>query len=162
MMGSRSGTIDPGLLLYLMKQDGQSADEVDRMLNHQSGLLGVSGTSSDMRQVMAAVETGGGNARLALDVYAYRLAYFISALIPSLGGLDALIFSGGVGENASAVRKHTCERLAWLGIAIDDFRNNGNGDDRIVSQNGTTPVTAVIHTKENYQIALECLKLIET
>lgn len=162
MMGSRSGTIDPGLLLYLMKQDGQSADEVDRMLNHQSGLLGVSDTSSDMRQVMAACENGDENARVALDVYVYRLAYFIAALIPSLGGLDALIFSGGVGENASAIRKHTCERLAWLGIAIDDFRNNGNGDDRVISENGTSPVTAVIHTKENYQIALECLKLIET
>jgi acetate kinase len=162
MMGSRSGTIDPGLLLYLMKHDGQSADEIDRMLNHQSGLVGLSGISSDMRQVMAAAENGDENARQALDVYTYRLAYFIAALIPSLGGLDGLIFSGGVGENAGAIRKRTCERLAWLGIAVDDFRNSAGNDDRIISRKGTRPAIAVIHTKENYQIALECLKLIET
>jgi acetate kinase len=162
MMGSRSGTIDPGLLLYLMKHDGQSADEVDRLLNHQSGLLGVSGISSDMRQVMASAGDGDENARQALNVYVYRLAYFIAALIPSLGGLDALVFSGGVGENASAIRNDTCNRLAWLGVTIDDFRNNGGHDDRIISKNGATPAVAVIQTKENYQIALECLKLIET
>ncbi|HXE14391.1 MAG TPA: acetate kinase [Bryobacteraceae bacterium] len=163
MMGSRSGTIDPGLLLYLMKHDSRSADEVDRMLNHQSGLLGLSGISSDMRQVMAAAENGDANARQALDVYVYRLAYFIAALIPSLGGLDALIFSGGVGENAGAIRKRTCERLAWLGITVDDFPSNGaTHDDCIISRHGAMPAVAVIHTKENYQIALECLKLIET
>ena len=132
------------------------------MLNHQSGLLGLSGTSSDMRQVMAAAENGDANAQQALDVYVYRLAYFIAALVPSLGGLDALIFSGGVGENAGAIRKRTCERLAWLGTTVEDFRNSGANDDRIISRDGARPVVAVIHTKENYQIALECLKLIET
>jgi acetate kinase len=162
MMGSRSGTIDPGLLLYLIKHDGKSADEVDRMLNHQSGLLGVSGVSSDMRQVMTSAESGDESAHQALDIYIYRLAYFLAALIPSLGGLDALVFSGGVGENAGTIRKRTCERLEWLGITVDDYRNNPSHDDRVISRDGATPVVAVIHTKENYQIALECLKLIET
>lgn len=162
MMGSRSGTVDPGLLLYLMKHDGRSADELDRILNHESGLLGLSGISSDMRQVTAAAEKGEPAAKQALEVYTYRLAYFISALLPSLGGLDALIFSGGVGENSSLIRQQTCHRLSYLGVSIDETSNPRLTANRILSAPGAKPVIAVIHTRENYQIALECRKLVKT
>jgi acetate kinase len=162
MMGSRSGTVDPGLLLYLLKHDGRSPDEIDRTLNHESGLLGLSGISSDMRQVASAAENGDRNARQALDVYVYRLAYFISALLPSLGGLDALIFSGGVGENSSLIRQQTCDRLSYLGLSIDHALNCQPASNRVVSLPGSKAVVAVIRTRENYQIALECLKLVKT
>jgi acetate kinase len=115
-----------------------------------------------MREVTAAAESGDADAMQAIDVYVYRLAYFISALIPSLGGLDALIFSGGIGENASAIRRRTCERLAHLGASIETAVNANTKDDCIVSPPGRTPLVAVIHTRENYQIALECLKLVES
>jgi acetate kinase len=162
MMGSRSGTVDPGLLLYLMKHDGRTADELDQILNHQSGLEGLSGVSSDMRQVTAAAEGGNSDAKQALAVYVYRLAYFISALIPALGGLDALVFAGGVGENSAEIRQRTCDRLRFLGISIDSELNRQSGNDRLISEKDSTPAVAVVRTRENYQIALECLTLIGT
>lgn len=162
MMGSRSGTVDPGLLLYLMKRDGRSADELDQILNHRSGLEGLSGVSSDMRQVTAAAENGNPDAKQALAVYVYRLAYFISALVPALGGLDALVFAGGIGENSAEIRHRTCDRLTFLGISIDSELNRQSGNDRVISAEGSKPVVAVIRTRENYQIALECLTLIGT
>jgi acetate kinase len=162
MMGSRSGTVDPGLLLYLMKHDGRTADELDRILNHRSGLEGLSGVSSDMRQVMAVAEKGNPDAKRALDVYVYRLAYFIAALVPALGGLDGLVFAGGIGENSGEIRQRTCDRLGFLGISIDDELNRKPGNDRLISSAGLRPVIAVIRTRENYQIALECLTLVGT
>ncbi|MFZ0595154.1 MAG: acetate kinase [Bryobacteraceae bacterium] len=162
MMGSRSGTVDPGLLLYLMKHDGCTADELDQILNHRSGLEGLSGVSSDMRQVMAAAGNGDSYATQALAVYIYRLAYFISALVPALGGLDGLVFAGGIGENSSEIRQRTCDLLSFLGISIDSELNRQSGNDRFISAKGSKPAVAVIRTRENYQIALECLTLIGT
>jgi acetate kinase len=159
MMGSRSGTLDPGLLIYLLRHDGVTVDRLDNILNHESGLKGLSGVSSDMRQVSAAAESGDKNARQALDVYVYRLAYFISALLPALGGLDALVFAGGIGENSKLIREQTCRRLGFLGIALDPELNMQPASDRIISTAESAVKVAVVCTQENLQIARECLAL---
>jgi acetate kinase len=112
--------------------------------------------------VTAAAEGGNSDAKQALAVYVYRLAYFISALIPALGGLDALVFAGGVGENSAEIRQRTCDRLRFLGISIDSELNRQSGNDRLISEKDSTPAVAVVRTRENYQIALECLTLIGT
>jgi len=160
MMGSRSGTVDPGLLLYLLKQKAVAADELDHVLNSESGLKGLSGVSSDMRQVEAAAHAGDAHACQALDVYTYRLAYFISALMPSLGALDALVFTAGIGENSHAVRAHTCERLGYLNLFLDPALNNQPAADRLISAPDSRTLVMVICTRENFQIACDCVKLL--
>jgi acetate kinase len=112
-----------------------------------------------MRQVTAAAESGDQNARQALDVYVYRLAYFISALLPALGGLDALVFTGGIGENSKLIREQTCQRLQFLGIALDPGLNAQPASDRIISTGESAVKIAVVCTQENLQIARECLAL---
>jgi acetate kinase len=158
MMGSRSGTVDPGLLIYLQKHDRHSVDDVDRILNHESGFKGLSG-SSDLRQVLAAADQGNQDAATALNVFTYRLAYFISALLPSLGGLDALLFAGGIGEHSSFVREQCCARLSFLGLAVDPALNRSGTGNRLVSSADSRIPVGVIETEENFQIARECLKL---
>jgi acetate kinase len=160
MMGSRSGTIDPSLLIYLQKHDGATVDQLDHILNYESGLRGLSGISSDMRQVTAAAESGNSQATQALSVYVYRLAYFISALLPSIGGLDALVFTGGIGENASGIRSGTCKRLAFLGISLDPIENTKPASDRLISSKNAAVPVLVIRTREDLQIARECFKLV--
>jgi acetate kinase len=159
MMGSRSGTVDPGLLLYLLKQKAVSVDELDHILNFESGLKGLSGISSDMRQVEAAAQVGDANACQALDVYTYRLAYFISALLPALGTLDALVFTAGIGENSHAVRAQTCNRLGFLNLLLDPALNHQAAGDRLISSPDSQVLVAVVRTKENLQIARECVRL---
>jgi acetate kinase len=160
MMGSRSGTVDPGVLVYLLQHEHTSSDELDRILNHESGLRGLSGVSSDMREVSAAVKRGNGDAAQALAVYTYRLAYFVSALLPALGGLDLLVFAGGVGENSEFVRAKACERLKFLGIKLDVALNGQPASDRLISALDSQLKVAVVRTRENLQIARECVKLL--
>jgi acetate kinase len=112
MMGTRSGTIDPGVLLYLMDEKGMSSRDLERLLYRESGLLGVSGVSADMRALLASSEP---NAKLAIELYAYRAAREIGSLAAALGGLDALVFTGGIGEHAAPVREAICEASLWLG-----------------------------------------------
>ena len=127
MMGTRSGSIDPAVVLYLIEKKGMSADEVDRLLNKESGILGLSGTGSpDMRDLLAAAHGGDGGdarARLALEVYCYRISMCVGAFAASLDGLDALVFTAGVGENSPEVREKVCARLTHLGIALDPEKN---------------------------------------
>src|SRR2546425_153845 len=115
MMGSRSGTVDPGILVYLVRQKGYSADQLDNMLNKASGLKGISGISSDMRQILKARNEDNQRAILAFDIYVHRLRSFIGAMLATLGGLDALVFAGGVGENSADVRAAACEGFGFLG-----------------------------------------------
>ncbi len=170
MMGSRSGSVDPGILLYLSRQ-GYSTADLDDLLHKRSGLLGVSGVSSDLRRVLEAIsqregyanEEGNTQAQLALDVYIHRLSANIAALVPSLGGLDVLVFTGGVGEHSSIVRQLTCDRLAFLGIAIDADRNylsNPQSSQEQKERDIATPNSAVrvliIQTQEDWSIAKAC------
>ena len=123
VMGTRSGDIDPAVVLYLQRARGMSPDEIDAMLNRRSGLLGVSGTSSDMAVLLDAEARGDQAARGAIDMFCYRVRKYIGAYIAVLGSVQAVVFGGGIGEHAPEIRSRICEPLAPLGVAIDEKRN---------------------------------------
>ncbi|MGK7924432.1 MAG: acetate/propionate family kinase, partial [Spirulina sp.] len=123
MMGTRSGSIDPAIAIYLLREEGFSADRLDRLFNQESGLKGIFGTSGDMREVLSARETGSDRAKLAFEMYVQRLRMGIGAMITSLGGLDGLVFAAGVGERAAPVREAACTGLEFLGIHLDEEKN---------------------------------------
>jgi acetate kinase len=156
MMGSRSGTVDPSILTYLQRKDGDSADTLDQMLNKESGLKGISGVSSDLRQVTKAIDEGNERAKLALDIFIYRLRYFIGAMLASLGGVDVLTFTGGIGENAPQVRAGACEQFGFLNIKLDTDKNNVSPADQEISTPDSAVRVLIVHTEEDWQIASEC------
>ncbi|MEO5534636.1 MAG: acetate kinase [Pseudolysinimonas sp.] len=159
VMGTRSGDIDPGVLFHLHAVTGADFDELDDLLNRRSGLLGLAGRS-DMREVQAAADAGSDAAALALDVYLHRLRRYIGAYLAELGGLDALVFTAGVGENSAIIRARAVERLAHLGLAVDPALNAAaGGDARVISPPGATPVL-VVPTDEESQIAMETIELV--
>ena len=118
MMGTRSGSVDPGIVLYLLRHGGHTAEQLDRVLNQESGLLGLSGISGDMREILAAMAAGNSRAQLAFDVYAHRLTREAGAMAAVLGGVDALVFTGGVGENTPLLREALSKQLAFLGLRL--------------------------------------------
>lgn len=159
MMGNRSGSIDPGILIHLIREEGFSADQLDTMLNQESGLLGVSGVSNDMRQVTAAIAQGNPQAKLALDVYLHRLRSQIASFLPGLGGLDALVFTAGIGENAPDIRAAACEGFKFLGLRIDPDRNVRHPDDIDIASKDSTIRVFAIHTQEDWMIVQDCWHL---
>jgi acetate kinase len=159
MMGTRSGSVDPGILIYLLRQLDYTADQLDRILNHQSGLLGISGVSNDLRQVVNAMEQENDRAKLAFDMFVHRLQTQIGAMLASLGGLDALIFTGGIGENSSAIRAETCKAFEFLGLSLDLPQNEDFSPDREITQSDSKVSVLVIHTQEDWVIAQECYRL---
>ena len=154
VMATRSGTVDPGLVLWLEEHEGLTPREVAVALEERSGLTGLAGTG-DMREVEAAVARGDADAALALDVYLHRLVSGIAAMAAALGGVDALVFSGGVGENSVAVRQRAADRLSFLGVAVDPHRNRAAEPDRSISVEGGLVRTFVIAAREDLQIAEE-------
>lgn len=162
MMGTRPGSLDPGILIYLVRHAGMDAAQLDRLLNRESGLKGVSGISGDMREVIAAADRGEARARLALDVYIHRLCREIGGMLASLGGLDALVFTAGVGENCPPVRQRVCDRLAFLGIELDKERNANPALDCDVAASGSRVRVLVIRTDEDWEIARECWRLLNS
>jgi acetate kinase len=154
-MGTRSGSIDPGVLIYLMDQRGMSTREVESLLYDRSGLLGVSGVSSDMRTLLASDDP---RASLAIDVYVYRIGRELGSLAAALGGVDALVFTGGIGENAAAIRERVCDGAAWLGVTLDRAAN-ARGGPRISSEKSRVAAW-VIPTDEELMIATHTLRLI--
>jgi len=160
MMGSRSGTVDPGILLYVMREKGLSVDELDHILHHKAGLLGVSGVSSDFRQVEAAAGQGHERARLALDVYAYRVKTMVGALAVTLDGFDALVFTGGIGENSVFLRREVCRGLDCLGVDLDEHRNQHQHPDADLSAPDSRARVLTIHTREDYMIARESRRVV--
>lgn len=161
MMGSRSGSLDPGILPYLQRRHGYSPEQLEQILNKESGLKGISGFSSDMRSILEAIAEGNERAQLALDIYIYRLRAFIGAMIASLGGIDVLTFTGGVGENAALVRARTCEAFAFLGLKIDPGLNEATPRDSDIATSASTVRVLVIHTEEDWEIARTCRALIK-
>jgi acetate kinase len=155
-MGSRSGSVDPGILLYLMREQGYDATKLDHLLNQQSGLKGLSGVSHDLRQVQAAMQAGNQQAQLAWDVYIHRIRSGIGAMLMSLGGLDALIFTAGVGENNAALRSAVCQGLEFLGIRLDEGLNQMGQADRDIATKDSRVKILVLHTQEDWQIAKSC------
>ena len=161
MMGTRSGTLDPGLLVYLLRE-GYTATELDRVLNKESGLKGLSGVSGDLRAVSAAAEAGDKQATLALTVYVHRLRFFIGAMLSSLGGLDALVFTAGVGEHSAYVRREACAAFEFLGIRLDESKNEVGSEDRDVAAAGAPVRVLVVHAQENWAIAESCMRVLGT
>jgi acetate kinase len=152
VMATRSGSVDPGLLLWLLERESVSVGEMAEALEHEAGLLALAGTA-DMREVLARADTDD-RARLALDVYVHRLRAGIAAMVAALGGLDALVFTGGVGERAPAIRAATADGLGFLGVAIDPAANEAAGDaDADVSAPGAAARTLVLHAREDLEIA---------
>lgn len=159
MMGTRSGSIDPGILIYLVRHKGYDAAQLDRLLNKESGLRGVSGISGDMREILAACESGHERARLAFDIYVHRLCREIGGMVASLGGLDALLFTAGVGENCPPVRAEVCRRLACWNIRLDEARNAQTPEDCDIAAADSAVRVLVVHTDEDWEIACECLRM---
>jgi len=159
MMGSRSGSIDPGILIHLMRQEKFDADRLDRMLNKESGLLGVSGVSSDLRVVQEAIAQGNAQAKLALEVYLHRLRSHIGSLLPGLGGLEAIVFTAGVGENALDIRAAACQGLEFLGLKIDPEKNVRSPDDIDIATEDSHIRALAIHTQEDWMIVRDCWHL---
>jgi acetate kinase len=159
MMGTRSGTIDPGIIIHLVRSRGYRAEELDRVLNKESGLRGVSGVSGDMRAVMESLEQGDARAQLAFDVYVHRLRAEIGAMLGSLGGLDVLVFTAGVGENSPQVRARAVEGFAFLGMKLDAAKNAQSPPDTDISAPDSTVRVLVVHTEEEWEIARETFRV---
>jgi acetate kinase len=160
MMGTRSGSVDPGILIYLVRQEGYTADQLDQSLNKESGLKGVSGVSADLRRVMAEIEQGNAQAQLALDIYIHRLRSCIGSMLASLGGVDALVFTAGVGENSAIVRSRACEAFQFLGLKLDSQQNESHPEDKDIATPDSTVRVLVIHTQEDWAIAQDCYSAI--
>lgn len=156
MMGTRSGSIDPSILLYLQREHGYSAAQLDQILNKESGLKGISGVSGDLREVLHAIKEGNQRAKLALSMYVYRLRYFIGAMITSLAGIDVLTFTGGVGENSPEVRAKTCAAFGFLGLQLDPTKNAASPADQDIATPKSAVRVLVVHTEEDWEIAREC------
>jgi acetate kinase len=156
MMGTRSGSIDPSILVYLMRRHGYTADQLDDILNRQSGLLGVSGLSGDMREILEAIQNGNARARLAYDIYAHRLVRETGAMIGVLGGVDAIVFTGGVGENCSPLRQDVCEHFGCLGLTLDPAKNTAPALDQNIAAADSKVQVLVIRADEDSEIACEC------
>lgn len=157
MMDTRSGSIDPGILLYLQEKKMKSAKELSQELYKKSGLLGVSGVSSDMRDILDKHRQGHKRATIALEVYLHRLYALIGSMVASLQGLDLLIFTAGIGENAVLVREKVCDHFSFLGIKLDKRKNAKiSTKDRDLSARGSKIKLLVIHTQEAFEIAREC------
>jgi acetate kinase len=159
MMGTRSGAVDPGILIYLMRKRGLDGRQLDEMLNQKSGLLGISGLSSDMRDILAAIQRGHERAKLAFDIYVHRLRSAIGGMAAVLGGIDSLVFTAGVGENSPAVREAVCTTLGFLDIKLDSELNAHPSLDADISSADSRVRVLVIRAEEDWAIATECWKL---
>lgn len=161
MMGSRSGSIDPGILIYLWQQYNYSSEELDNILNKLSGLRGISGISSDLRDVIAAKEQGNKRAQLAWDMYVHRLRSGIGAMLASLAGLDVLVFTAGVGEKSAEIRQAACEPWGFLGLKIDLEKNQQQPADIDIATFDSMVRVLVVETQEDWAIAQQCYKLLQ-
>jgi acetate kinase len=160
MMGTRSGSVDPSIVLHVQERHGLSVEQVETALNRESGLLGVSGTSADMRQVLAASRAGDERARLALEVYAHRVRQAVGALAVTMGGVDALVFTAGVGEHASEVRESVCAGLDCLGLELDTKANASCRPDADVTLSGSRARILVIATREDVTMLREVTQVL--
>ena len=158
VMGTRSGDLDPGLVCYLADSEGMTAEAFQRMVNHESGLLGVSGSSSDMRDLLER-EGGDERAAEAVELFCYQAKKSIGAFAASLGGLDSLVFAGGIGENCPAVRERICRGLGFLGVELDPDRNRAGA--ALISAHGTKAQVRVIRTDEELMIAKAVIHLLD-
>jgi acetate kinase len=160
MMATRSGSIDPSIVLFVQQRHGLSAEQVESILNRESGLLGVSGVSADMRRVLSAARGGDDQAQLALAIYAHRVRQTIGALAVTMGGIDALAFTAGVGEHAGEIRASICIGLECLGIELDAQANAASAPDADVARAGSPGRILVIATREDVTMLREVIQVL--
>lgn len=162
MMGTRCGDVDPGALIFLMDKHNLSSKDMLNMVNKESGLAGISGVSSDMREITAAAKQGNEKAILSLEMYEQRITKYVGAFAAEMGGVDIIVFTGGVGEHQSSTRANVCNPLRFMGVEIDDAANDANnGDEGIISTPNSAVKVAVIPTDEEYMIAKDTEAIIE-
>lgn len=162
MMGTRCGDVDPGALIFLMDKHNLSSKDMLNMVNKESGLAGVSGVSSDMREITAAAKQGNEKAILSLEMYEQRITKYVGAFAAEMGGVDIIVFTGGVGEHQSSTRANVCKPLRFMGVEIDDAANDANnGDEGIISTPNSAVKVVVIPTDEEYMIAKDTEAIIE-
>jgi acetate kinase len=159
VMGTRSGSLDPAVVKFLVDNEKMTVDQVDEMLNKKSGVLGISGLSSDFRDLEKAAATGHERAKLALDVFYYRVAYIIGAYMAVLGGADLIVFTAGVGENSASGRKAILDKLAYMGIKLDEKENAKRGEELVISAPESAVKVMVIPTNEELVIARDTKRL---
>ena len=161
VMGTRAGDVDVAAVTYLMKKEGLSADEMDNILNKKSGVLGLSGVSSDFRDIEEAAEAGNDRAEIALDVFAYKVAKRIGAYAAAMNGVDAIVFTAGLGENSGATRRAICDYLGWMGVHIDSYNNSLRGRAIEISATDSRVRVYVIPTNEELVIARDTKELLD-
>ena len=161
VMGTRSGDLDPAIIDFVGKKEGLSLDEMNEVLNKKSGMLGISGVSSDGRDLEAAAESGNKRAQLALDVFDYRVIKYIGAYAAAMNGVDAIAFTAGIGENNIKMRKDVCSSLTYLGVKLDEEKNNVRGEERIISAYDSKVQVLLVPTNEELAIARETLALVK-
>ncbi|MBM6774055.1 acetate/propionate family kinase [Olsenella profusa] len=161
IMGTRCGTVDPATVFYLNRVGGYSIDEIDTMMNKQSGLLAVSGVSSDSRDIEAGAEKGDEHCQMALDMFYYRTSQLFAEMAASMEGVDTMAFTAGIGENSPEMRAGVARRLAWMGVKIDDEKNAVRSDEpRVISTDDSAITVMVVPTNEEYMIALDVEELL--
>ena len=162
MMGTRCGDVDPGALIFLMDKHNLSSKDMLNMVNKESGLAGISGVSSDMREITTAAKQGNEKAILSLEMYEQRITKYVGAFAAEMGGVDIIVFTGGVGEHQSSTRANVCKPLRFMGVEIDDAANDANnGDEGIISTPNSAVKVVVIPTDEEYMIAKDTEAIIE-
>ena len=161
VMGTRSGDLDPAIIDFVGKKEGLSLDEMNEVLNKKSGMLGISGVSSDGRDLEAAAETGNKRAQLALDVFDYRVIKYIGAYAAAMNGVDAVAFTASKSENNIKMRKDVCSSLTYLGVKLDEEKNNVRGEERIISADDSKVQVLLVPTNEELAIARETLALVK-
>ncbi|MBM2845917.1 MAG: ackA [Bacteroidetes bacterium] len=161
LMGTRSGDIDPSVILYIMGKEGIALAEANTLLNKHSGLQGISGVSSDMREIVSEMKNGDKKSTYAFDVFCYRVRKYIGAYAAAMGGLDSVIFTGGIGENSVDVRKRSCEGLDFLGITIDDERNGSSEKEKVITTASSKVSVLVVPTNEELVIAMDTNEIVK-
>lgn len=161
MMGTRTGDMDPAIVTYLMNEKGMDSKEVDTIMNKKSGVLGISGVSSDFRDVEAAADAGNERAKLALDMFYYKTKRYIGSYTAAMGGVDAIVFTAGLGENSAKARVEILKGLEFLGFELDLEKNDFRGEERIISKDGSKVQVLVVPTNEELMIARDTMELVK-
>ncbi len=161
IMGTRSGDLDPAVISYLMSKENISCQEVIDILNKKSGVLGMTGISSDFRDILKAVDEGNERAKVTLKAYALRVAKYIGSYAAEMNGVDAIVFTAGIGENNPLIRKMVCDYLGFLGTEVDEDINSKGSDERIISREGCKPAILVVPTNEELSIAMQTVELVK-
>jgi acetate kinase len=161
VMGTRTGDMDPAVLLHIMDKQKLSPAEMNKLLNNMSGVKGISGISNDMRTLMEKAAEGNARAQLALDIFVYRIVKYVGSYVAAMGGADAIVFTGGIGENAVAIRSKILEPLAFIGAELDPVRNGSDAKEKVITTDGSRIAAWVVPTNEELMIAQKTKHIVE-